>query len=103
MISIYAFSITKTKELYNKKHKPRNLVGRETFTLAGLAGFEPTNARVKVWCLTAWRQPNILSFSGEKVMGWIMGFEPTTPGTTIQCSNQLSYIHHIFYSLGIVT
>ena len=23
-----------------------------------------------------------------------MGFEPTTPGTTIQCSNQLSYIHH---------
>jgi hypothetical protein len=24
-----------------------------------------------------------------------MGFEPTTPGTTIQCSNQLSYIHHI--------
>ena len=23
-----------------------------------------------------------------------MGFEPTTPGTTIQCSNQLSYNHH---------
>ena len=27
--------------------------------------------------------------------GWKMGFEPTTPGTTIQCSNQLSYIHHV--------
>lgn len=24
-----------------------------------------------------------------------MGFEPTTPGTTIQCSNQLSYDHHV--------
>ena len=24
-----------------------------------------------------------------------MGFEPTTPGTTNQCSNQLSYIHHL--------
>lgn len=28
-----------------------------------------------------------------------MGLEPTTPGTTIRCSNQLSYIHHI-YSFG---
>ena len=27
--------------------------------LAGLAGFEPANAGVKVLCLTAWRQPNI--------------------------------------------
>ena len=28
--------------------------------MAGMAGFEPTDARVKVWCLTAWRHPNIL-------------------------------------------
>ena len=28
-------------------------------TLAGVAGFEPTNTRVKVWCLTAWRHPYI--------------------------------------------
>ena len=26
-----------------------------------------------------------------------MGFEPTTPGTTIRCSNQLSYTHHIYF------
>ena len=27
--------------------------------------------------------------------GWKMGFEPTTLGTTILYSNQLSYIHHL--------
>ena len=26
-------------------------------------------------------------------MGWMTGFEPATRGTTIRCSNQLSYIH----------
>ena len=29
------------------------------------------------------------------IRGWKMGFEPTTLGTTILYSNQLSYIHHI--------
>ncbi len=28
-------------------------------------------------------------------VGWVKGFEPSTPGTTIRCSNQLSYTHHI--------
>ena len=28
-------------------------------------------------------------------MGWVKGLEPSTPGTTIRCSNQLSYTHHI--------
>jgi hypothetical protein len=28
--------------------------------------------------------------------GWMMGLEPTTPGTTNQCSNQLSYNHRVF-------
>ena len=27
-------------------------------------------------------------------MGWMKGIEPSTPGITIQCSNQLSYTHH---------
>ena len=27
--------------------------------------------------------------------GWEMGFEPTTLGTTIRYSNQLSYTHHL--------
>jgi hypothetical protein len=26
--------------------------------MAGPAGFEPTHARIKTWCLTAWRRPN---------------------------------------------
>ena len=29
------------------------------------------------------------------IMGWVKGLEPSTPGTTIRCSNQLSYTHHI--------
>ena len=28
-------------------------------------------------------------------LGWVKGLEPSTPGTTIRCSNQLSYTHHI--------
>lgn len=27
-------------------------------------------------------------------IGWMMGFEPTTSGTTIRRSNQLNYNHH---------
>ena len=29
-------------------------------------------------------------------MGWVKGLEPSTPGTTIRCSNQLSYTHQIY-------
>ena len=29
--------------------------------------------------------------------GWLMGFEPTTLGTTNRCSNQLSYSHHVLW------
>ncbi len=34
--------------------------------LAGVAGFGPTNARVKVWCLTAWLYPNIIIISFQR-------------------------------------
>ena len=31
----------------------------------------------------------------EEKEGWLMGLEPTTPGITIQYSNQLSYSHRV--------
>ena len=64
--------------------------------VAGMAGLEPANAGVKVPYLTTWLHPNI-EVNGWKrpertlrpfatSMGWVMGLEPTTPGTTIRCS-----------------
>ncbi len=57
--------------------------------MAGVAGFEPTNARIKIWCLTTWRYPNvyvifsiyllaqnILIFYTIK-MAEVVGLEPT--------------------------
>ncbi len=32
---------------------------------------------------------------GSSSMGRVIGLEPTTPGTTIRCSSQLSYTRHI--------
>ena len=61
--------------------------------LAGMAGLEPANAGVKVPCLTTWLHPNISEARAgadapalSHSMGWVMGLEPTTPGTTIRCS-----------------
>ncbi len=46
---------------------------------------------------------------GDFLFGWKTGFEPATSGTTIQHSNQLSYIHRlglqiykIFYSVNLL-
>ena len=41
-----------------KNEKPSN---RDDYWVRGteLEGFEPSNAGVKVLCLTAWRQPNL--------------------------------------------
>ena len=62
-------------------------------SVAGTAGFEPAGEGVKVPCLTTWRRPNLGKKQGIGAaptpchcLGWVMGLEPTTPGTTIQCS-----------------
>ena len=37
-----------------------------------------------------------------RLFGWKMGFEPTTLGTTILYSNQLSYIHRVIcFQIGV--
>ena len=71
--------------------------------MAGTAGLEPADEGVKVPCLTTWLRP----YGGKAdeglgplpiphhLVGWVKGLEPSTPGTTIRCSNQLSYTHHI--------
>ena len=41
--------------------------------MAGVAGFEPTNARIKILCLTTWRHPiNVCLF-----VAGVVGLEPT--------------------------
>ena len=68
-----------------------------------MAGLEPADEGVKVPCLTTWLHPCVGERLGPEQklrpfrlnVGWVKGFEPSTPGTTIRCSNQLSYTHHI--------
>ena len=73
--------------------------------VAGMAGLEPADEGVKVPCLTTWLHPCIHSEERRRPeqklrpsassVGWVKGLEPSTPGTTIRCSNQLSYTHHM--------
>ena len=81
-----------------------------TDEVAGMAGLEPASEGVKVPCLTTWLHPCVWLDSESQWrkkrgpepklrperlrMGWVKGLEPSTPGTTIRCSNQLSYTHH---------
>ena len=68
-----------------------------------MAGLEPADEGVKVPCLTTWLHPCVGERLGPEQklrpfrlnVGWVKGLEPSTPGTTIRCSNQLSYTHHI--------
>ena len=48
------------------------------------------------------KQPGIgIAPNPRFIVGWVKGLEPSTPGTTIRCSNQLSYTHHIYHPHGI--
>ena len=63
-------------------------------------GTRTHNIRVKVWCVTVTLRPTVWRRDWDYsqslfIMGWVKGLEPSTPGTTIRCSNQLSYTHHI--------
>ena len=61
--------------------------------MAGVAGFEPANTRVKVWCLTAWRHPIIVAggfHSGgarnlNLLLARVAGLEPANTRVRIWC------------------
>ncbi len=50
--------------------------------LAGVAGFEPTHAGVKVPCLTAWLHPIGLY---NYLLAGVLGFEPRNVGVRVPC------------------
>ena len=63
-----------------------NLRMRESKSLALPLGYAPMVEK----------QPGIgIAPNPRFIVGWVKGLEPSTPGTTIRCSNQLSYTHHI--------
>jgi hypothetical protein len=92
---------------------PDNLLKRQVLYLlsywikmAGMAGLEPTISESKSGVLPLHYIPWYFCLSGTslqggringlpQVLGWVKGFEPSTLGTTIRCSNQLSYTHRV--------
>ena len=62
--------------------------------LAGVAGFEPTNAGIKIPCLTAWRHPN------DKVYGAGDKFRTCYLQSHNLALYRLSYARHILGAPG---
>ena len=62
---------------------------RESKSLALPLGYTPVSSMGKA----PGPEPKLRPF-GLFQVGWVKGLEPSTPGTTIRCSNQLSYTHH---------
>ena len=65
--------------------KSKKLAEASFFNVAGVRGFEPRNAGIRIRCLTAWRYPNKLVFEFAERIRHIQnlvattGFEPVTP------------------------
>ena len=98
---------TLIKKLIAEAYTGEKLVPVSYTHLRGWDGRTRTyNIRVKVWCVTVTLHPTIdlgreAGIAGlPHLLGWEMGLEPTTPGTTIRCSYQLSYTHHLEPCLG---
>ena len=79
--------------------------------MAGMAGLEPAISESKSGVLPLHYIPVSLQvtavyfnelplYQGQFIncVGWVKGLEPSTPGTTIRCSNQLSYTHRIQFT-----
>ena len=62
---------------------------RESKSLALPLGYTPVSKEGKGTGRSRSSGPSALR------VGWVKGLEPSTPGTTIRCSNQLSYTHQI--------
>ncbi len=74
--------------------------------MAGVRGFEPRNAGIRIRCLTAWRYPNCLlrltvttpvegnsAFTAERLLNLagVRGFEPRNAGIRIRCLTAWRY------------
>ena len=64
---------------------------RESKSLALPLGYTPISAATRGQARAGAEAPALPPI----YVGWVKGLEPSTPGTTIRCSNQLSYTHHI--------